>query len=40
MARALTGRCVRRADFISLRGPDCDALRCCPRFALFYMAAL
>ena len=30
----------QRIDVISLRGPECDALRGCPRFALFYMAVL
>jgi hypothetical protein len=30
----------QRIDVISPRGPECDALRRYPRFALFYMAAL
>jgi hypothetical protein len=29
-----------RIDFISRRGPECGAIRRCPRFALFYTIAL
>ncbi len=37
--RQAHGMC-QRADLISLRGPDFDALWRCPRFALFYKITL
>jgi hypothetical protein len=33
-------RMSQRVEFISLRGPECDAPQRCPHFALFYTATL